>query len=54
MGLIKESKGADFSVQSIPWTEEELRDFRMLMNELKATNEKRKHRPKTTKRKVVA
>jgi hypothetical protein len=36
MGLIKEPKNVDFSVKSKPWTEEELRDFRKLMDELKA------------------
>jgi len=42
MGLIKEPKNVDFTVQSEPWTEEELKDFRKLMNELKAKNAKRK------------
>ncbi len=36
MGLIKEPKDVDFTVQSEPWTEEELIDFRKLMNELKS------------------
>lgn len=36
MGLIKEPKEIDFTVQSEPWTEEELFDFRKLMNELKS------------------
>ena len=43
MGLIKEPKNVDFTVQSEPWTDEELKDFRKLMSELK---------PKTSKRKV--
>ena len=38
MGLIREPKNVDFTVQSIPWNEEELRDFRKLMSELKAKN----------------
>lgn len=38
MGLIKEPKEIDFTVQSEPWTEEELFDFRKLMNELKSKN----------------
>jgi hypothetical protein len=38
MGLIKEPKNVDFTVQSTPWTEEELTDFRKLMTELKAKN----------------
>ena len=44
MGLIKEPKDVNFSVQSNPWTEEELQDFRKLMKELKAKNDKRKLR----------
>lgn len=40
MGLIKEPNNVDFSVQSEPWTEEELKDFRNLMSELKAKNGK--------------
>ena len=39
MGLIREPKNVDFTVQSKPWTAEELRDFRILMAELKAKNE---------------
>jgi hypothetical protein len=42
MGLIKEPKNVDFTVQSEPWTEEELQEFRKLMNDLKAKNAKRK------------
>jgi hypothetical protein len=38
MGLIEEPKNIDFTFQSEPWTEEELRDFRKIMNELKAKN----------------
>lgn len=38
MGLIREPKNVDFTVQSKPWTAEELRDFRKLMSELKAKN----------------
>jgi hypothetical protein len=38
IGLIREPKNVDFTVQSIPWTEEELTDFRKLMTELKAKN----------------
>jgi len=54
MGLIKEPKNVDFTVQSEPWTEEELKDFRKLMNELKAKNAKKKLRPSTAKKKVGA
>lgn len=42
MGLIREPKNVDFTVQSKPWTEVELRDFRKLMNEIKAQNAKPK------------
>ncbi len=44
MGLIKEPKNVDFSAKSEPWTEEELSDFRKLMQEIKAKNAKRKQR----------
>jgi len=52
MGLIREPKNVDFTVQSVPWNEEELRDFRKLMNELKsknATDKKTGNKRKTTK-----
>ena len=52
MGLIKEPKNVDFSVQSGPWTEEELKDFRKLISELKAKNSKRKIQSSTKKKKV--
>ena len=42
MGLIREPKNVDFTVESTPWTEEELSDFRKLMTELKAKNAARK------------
>ncbi len=51
MGLIREPKNVDFTVQSKPWTDEELRDFRKLMNEIKAKNAKRKVQRKTATRK---
>lgn len=54
MGLIKEPKNVDFTVQSEPWTEEELKDFRKLMNELKAKNAKKKHQSSQAKKKVGA
>lgn len=31
MGLIREPKNVDLTVQSKPWTEKELRDFRKLI-----------------------
>ena len=52
MGLIKKPKNVDFTVQSEPWTEEELSDFRKLMKELKAKNAKKKIRPSTVKKRV--
>ena len=51
MGLIKEPKNVDFTVQSKPWTEEELRDFRKLMTELKAKNATKKLRGTTIRKK---
>jgi len=53
MGLIKEPKNIDFTIQSEPWTEEELKDFRKLMKELKAKNVKRKTKVSTVKKKVI-
>jgi hypothetical protein len=50
MGLIREPKNVDFTVQSKPWTEEELHDFRKLMNELKLKNTKRKIRSAPAKK----
>ena len=47
-------KNIDFTGQSKPWTEEELRDFRKLMNELKAKNAKRKLPRLTARKKVTA
>jgi hypothetical protein len=53
MVLIREPKNVDFTVQSKPWTDEELRDFRKLMTELKAKNAKQKMRGLTTRKKVI-
>jgi len=44
MGLIKESKKIDLSTKSEPWTEQELSDFRKIMQEIKAKNSKRKEK----------
>ena len=44
MGLIKEPKNIDFSVKSEPWTEQELSDFRKIMQEIKAIKKKKKKR----------
>ncbi len=55
MGLIKEPKNVDFTVQSKPWTEEELRDFRKLMAKLKEKNALRKFRSTSkAKKKALA
>jgi hypothetical protein len=53
MGLIREPKNVDFTVQSKPWTEEELRDFRKLMAELKAKNSVEKPQRKSAKKKIT-
>ena len=52
MGLIREPKNVDFTVQSIPWTEEELIDFRKLMTKLKAKNVRKKLPSVKTRKKV--
>ena len=54
MGLIREPKNVDFTVQSKPWTDEELREFRKLMTELKAKNASRKIPATKTIKKVNA
>lgn len=55
MGLIKEPIHVDFTGQSKPWTEIELRDFRKLMNKLKEKNASKKVRSASVrKKKVVA
>lgn len=38
MALFKEPKEVDLSTKSEPWTEEELLEFRLLMQELKRKN----------------
>jgi len=54
MGLIREPKNVDFTVQSKPWTEEELFDFRKLMAELKAKNFSKKNGTKAPRKKTVS
>ena len=54
MGLIREPKNVDFSTQSKPWTDEELRDFRTLMKALKAKSETKKRPTTTNKKKTLA
>ncbi len=52
MGLIKEPKNVDLSTKSEPWTENELADFRKLMEELKRKNKKRQIRSSISKKKT--
>jgi hypothetical protein len=54
MGLIREPKNVDFTVESKPWTEVELRDFRKLMKELKSKNAKPNLKNLKTRKKVTA
>ncbi|MEX8549244.1 MAG: hypothetical protein V5804_16710 [Mucilaginibacter sp.] len=42
MGLIKEPKDVDLSTKSEPWSEQELADFRKIMQDIKSKNAKRK------------
>ena len=44
MELIKEPIEVDMSTKSEPWTEQELADFRKIMQAIKAKNAKRKQR----------
>jgi len=44
MGIIKEPKHIDLSTKSEPWTEQELADFRQIMQAIKTKNAKRKER----------
>jgi len=44
MGLIKEPKNIDLSTKSEPWTEQELSDFRKIMQEIKTKNAQRKEK----------
>ena len=44
MGLIKEPKNVDLSTKSEPWTEQELVDFRKIIQHIKDKNAKRKER----------
>lgn len=51
MGLIKEPTGVDFIIQSTPWTEEQLKEFRAIMKKEKAVKlarEKRRTKRKET------
>jgi hypothetical protein len=44
MGIIKEPREVDLSTKSEPWTEQELSDFRKIMQGVKSKNAKRKQR----------
>jgi len=44
MGMIKEPREVDLSTKSEPWTEQELADFRKIMQGIKSKNAKRKQR----------
>jgi hypothetical protein len=44
MGLIKEPKNVDLSTKSEPWTEQELADFRKIMQQIKEKNAAQKLR----------
>ncbi|MFM2155871.1 MAG: hypothetical protein RL516_620 [Bacteroidota bacterium] len=49
MGLIKEPKNIDLSTMSEPWSEEELKDFRLIMQKIKLKNSRRKSAVKKSK-----
>ena len=53
MGLIKEPKHIDFSTKSKPWTEQELSDFRKLMQEIKRKHGRKKLRNPVFKERAV-
>ncbi len=44
MGLIREPKNVDLSTKSEPWSEQDLSDFRKIMQDIKAKNAKRKEK----------
>ncbi len=44
MGLIREPKNVDLTTKSEPWSEQDLLDFRKIMQDIKAKNAKRKVR----------
>ncbi len=55
MGLIKEPKNVDLIINSKPWTEEELTEFRAIIKKRKEAKAKRKLRAsKTSTRKRCA
>lgn len=54
MGLIKEPKEADLSMKSEPWTEEELVDFRKIIQAVKEKKIKREGKPLRLKDKKIS
>ena len=42
--IIKEPKNVDLSTKSEPWTEQELTDFRKIIQEIKEKNSKKRKR----------
>lgn len=55
MGLIKEPTDIDFVIESKPWTDEELAEFRILMAKLKSQRVKvpQKATAKTTRNRRI-
>ncbi len=53
MGLIKEAKNIDLSTKSEPWTEQELIEFRKIMQAIKNKNAKIKERGIAKKTKIA-
>lgn len=52
MNIIKEPKEIDFSIKSEPWSEEELIEFRKIMNIEKQKNVKSKSLKKKTNKEL--
>jgi hypothetical protein len=53
MAIVKEPKGIDFVVKSEPWSNEELKEFRELMNKQKTElGEKKRSKIKESYKKV--
>lgn len=53
MAIVKEPKGVDFVVKSEPWTDEELKEFRRLMEKQKSKlGEEKRSKTKENYKKV--
>ena len=50
MAIVKEPKGIDFVVKSEPWTNQELKEFRMLMKNKKSELGEKKRSKRTIKK----